>query len=74
MLAVAGAQFCACGASKQQSLLAALGAPLARMEMQIALPALLRRFPTLAPAEDFEDVAFRSFHFIYGLKSLEVNW
>ena len=39
-----------------------------------ALPALLRRFPTLAPAEDFEDVAFRSFHFIYGLKSLEVNW
>ena len=51
-----------------------LGAPLARMEMQIALPALLRRFPTLAPAEDFEDVAFRSFHFIYGLKSLEVNW
>ncbi|WP_348728606.1 cytochrome P450 [uncultured Mycolicibacterium sp.] len=51
-----------------------LGAPLARMEMQIALPALPRRFPTLAPAEDFEDVAFRSFHFIYGLKSLEVNW
>ncbi|GFM19931.1 cytochrome P450 [Mycobacterium sp. PO1] len=51
-----------------------LGAPLARMEMQIALPALLRRFPTLSPAEAFEDVAFRSFHFIYGLKSLEVNW
>ena len=38
------------------------------------LPALLRRFPTLAPAEAFEDVAFRSFHFIYGMKSLEVNW
>jgi len=51
-----------------------LGAPLARMEMQIAFPALLRRFPTLALAEDFDQVAFRSFHFIYGLKSLEVTW
>jgi len=51
-----------------------LGAPLARMEMRIAFPALLRRFPTLALAKDFSDVAFRSFHFIYGLKSLEVTW
>ena len=51
-----------------------LGAPLARMEMRIAFPALLRRFPTLALAEDFADVEFRSFHFIYGLKSLEVSW
>jgi cytochrome P450 len=51
-----------------------LGAPLARMEMQIAFPALLRRFPNLALAEDFADVEFRSFHFIYGLKSLEVVW
>lgn len=51
-----------------------LGAPLARMEMRIAFPALLRRFPTLALAEDFAEVAFRSFHFIYGLKSLEVSW
>jgi cytochrome P450 len=51
-----------------------LGAPLARMEMRIAFPALLRRFPTLALAEDFADVQFRSFHFIYGLKSLEVTW
>ena len=51
-----------------------LGAPLARMEMRIAFPALLRRFPTLALAEDFTHVPFRSFHFIYGLKSLEVAW
>jgi cytochrome P450 len=51
-----------------------LGAPLARMEMRIAFPALLRRFPTLALAEDFTEVPFRSFHFIYGLKSLEVAW
>jgi cytochrome P450 len=51
-----------------------LGAPLARMEMRIAFPALLRRFPALALAEDFADVPFRSFHFIYGLRSLEVMW
>ena len=51
-----------------------LGAPLARMEMRIAFPALLRRFPTLALAETFDDVPFRSFHFIYGLRSLEVDW
>jgi cytochrome P450 len=51
-----------------------LGAPLARMEMRIAFPALLRRFPSLKLAEPFDDVAFRSFHFIYGLQSLEVGW
>lgn len=51
-----------------------LGAPLARMEMAIALPALLRRFPELALAEPFGDVSFRSFHFIYGLNSLHVTW
>jgi cytochrome P450 len=51
-----------------------LGAPLARMEMRIAFPALLRRFPNLALAEDFTDVAFRTWSFIYGLKSLEVSW
>ncbi|MHC9291206.1 cytochrome P450 [Mycobacterium sp. LTG2003] len=51
-----------------------LGAPLARMEMRIAFPALLRRFPALTLAEPFEDVQWRSFHFIYGLKSLAVAW
>lgn len=51
-----------------------LGAPLARMEMRIAWPALFRRFPGLALAEDFQDVEFRSFHFIYGLRSLSVRW
>jgi cytochrome P450 len=51
-----------------------LGAPLARMEMRIAFPALLRRFPTLTLGEPFEDVEFRSFHFIYGLQSLQVGW
>ncbi|MBO0681382.1 cytochrome P450 [Mycolicibacterium sp. S2-37] len=51
-----------------------LGAPLARMEMRIALPALLRRFPNLELAEPFDGVQFRSFHFIYGLRSLAVRW
>jgi cytochrome P450 len=51
-----------------------LGAPLARMEMRTAFPALLRRFPNLVLAENFSDVQFRSFHFIYGLKALEVAW
>ncbi|MGH3580466.1 MAG: cytochrome P450, partial [Mycobacterium sp.] len=51
-----------------------LGAPLARMEMRIAFPALFRRFPGLTLAEDFDDVEFRSFHFIYGLRSLAVRW
>jgi cytochrome P450 len=51
-----------------------LGAPLARMEMRIAFPALLRRFPNLTLAEPFGDVRFRSFHFIYGVHSLQVAW
>jgi cytochrome P450 len=51
-----------------------LGASLARMEMRIAWPALFRRFPNLALAEEFADVDFRSFHFIYGLRSLAVRW
>ena len=50
-----------------------LGAPLARMEMRIAFPALLQRFPelrvTVGPSADF-----RSFHAIYGLASLPVAW
>jgi cytochrome P450 len=51
-----------------------LGAPLARMELRIALPALFRRFPHLALGEDFETVEYRSFHLIYGLRSLAVRW
>ena len=51
-----------------------LGAPLARMEMRLAFPALLRRFPGLRLAEPFDGVDFRSFNFIYGLRSLLVSW
>jgi len=49
-----------------------LGAPLARMEMRIAFPALLRRFPGLRTVS--EEAEFRSFHVVYGLTSLPVAW
>ena len=51
-----------------------IGAPLARLELRIALPALFRRFPHLALAEDFETLKYHSFHLIYGLQSLAVRW
>ena len=51
-----------------------LGAPLARMEMETAFPALLRRFPNLAVAPGHDDAEFRAYHFIYGLHSLPVTW
>ena len=36
-----------------------IGAPSAPMEMRVAFPALFRRFPRLALAEDFETVKYR---------------
>ncbi|MBV8932034.1 MAG: cytochrome P450, partial [Kutzneria sp.] len=51
-----------------------LGAPLARMEMQIAFPALVQRFPALRLAVPLEDVPLRATSFIYGVKALPVTW
>jgi cytochrome P450 len=51
-----------------------LGAPLARMEMRIAFPALLRRFPSLRLAVPVEDVPFRVFSAVFGVESLPVAW
>ena len=51
-----------------------LGAPLARMEMRLAFPALLRRFPHLALDEELTDVPFRELNLIYGAESLKVRW
>jgi cytochrome P450 len=51
-----------------------LGAALARAELRIALPALLRRFPTLALAEPDAPVGFRSFAIVYAVRSLPVTW
>lgn len=49
------------------------GAPLARMELQVALPALFDRFPTLRVADEAE-VEFRQTSIVYGLESLLVTW
>ncbi|MFC5996542.1 cytochrome P450 [Pseudonocardia hispaniensis] len=51
-----------------------LGAPLARMEMTIAFPALLRRFPGLSLAVPFEEIGFRAHHVVFGVHSLPVTW
>lgn len=49
-----------------------LGAPLARMEMRIAFPALFRRFPDLRAVGSGMDA--RIFSAIYGLNTLPVEW
>ncbi|MEU5585018.1 cytochrome P450 [Streptomyces chrestomyceticus] len=52
-----------------------LGAPLARMELRIAFPALLRRFPGLRLAVPPEKVRFRPARSRqYALESLPVEW
>ncbi|MCX2730181.1 cytochrome P450 [Saccharopolyspora sp. NFXS83] len=51
-----------------------IGAPLARMEMRIAFPALLRRFPDLHLAIPDDDVGFATYQAIYGVKELPVAW
>ncbi|ANZ41546.1 cytochrome [Lentzea guizhouensis] len=51
-----------------------LGAPLARLEMRIAFPALLQRFPALSLAIADDDVEFRAMSAVYGVKALPVTW
>ncbi|CAO5189454.1 hypothetical protein FAIPA1_60203 [Frankia sp. AiPs1] len=51
-----------------------LGAPLARLELRIGLPALLRRFPGLALAVPFGAVEFRTNTVVYGLRALPVTF
>jgi cytochrome P450 len=52
-----------------------LGQQLARVEMRVAFPALLNRFPTLRLAVPAEQVALRpELADIYGVKSLPVTW
>ena len=51
-----------------------LGAPLARREMTIAFPALLRRFPSLALAVPFSEVTYRSMAPFHGPSVLPVTW
>jgi cytochrome P450 len=51
-----------------------LGQPLARLELRIAYPALLRRFPRLQAAVPLEEIAFRDQMVVYGVKTLPVSW
>ncbi|WP_308191041.1 cytochrome P450 [Pseudonocardia terrae] len=51
-----------------------LGQQLARAEMAVALPALLRRFPHLRLAVPAEEVPMRSDMVVYGVHSLPVKW
>jgi len=51
-----------------------LGAPLARLELRIAIPALLRRFPGLRLDIAAADVQFRPLTPAYGLRALPVAW
>ncbi|MBV1940428.1 cytochrome P450 [Streptomyces sp. BV286] len=51
-----------------------LGQPLARAELQIALPALLRRLPSLRLAVPLEQIAFRNNTITYGPHRLPVAW
>jgi cytochrome P450 len=51
-----------------------VGVPLARLEMHVAFPALLRRFPKLQLAVPFEDVSYRRSNVTYGVHSLPVAW
>ncbi len=51
-----------------------LGQNLARMELAVALPALLRRFPALALAVPAEEVPLGLDMGVYGVRRLPVTW
>jgi cytochrome P450 len=51
-----------------------LGQPLARLELQVAYPAMLRRFPDLHVAVALEEIRFRDKMAIYGVQALPVSW
>lgn len=51
-----------------------VGAPLARMELRIAFPALLNRFPDLALADPDARPDYRASSVVYGVHSLWVTW
>jgi cytochrome P450 len=51
-----------------------LGQPLARLELQVAYPALLRRFPELRVAVPLEEIRYRDKMVVYGVQALPVSW
>ncbi len=50
-----------------------VGAELARMELRTAYPALLRRFPDIAPATDLDALEYRKLSFVFGVEALPVT-
>jgi cytochrome P450 len=51
-----------------------LGAPLARMELQVVFSTLFRRIPTLRLDAALDDLPFKIDRFVYGVKRLPVAW
>ncbi len=51
-----------------------VGAPLARLELEIALPAVLERFPGLQLAVSVEDLQYKAGAVVHGVRSLPVTW
>jgi hypothetical protein len=51
-----------------------VGQQLARMELQIVLPTLLRRIPTLRLAVPLEELPFKHDTLAYGVYELPVTW
>ncbi|MCX5535921.1 cytochrome P450 [Streptomyces sp. NBC_00006] len=51
-----------------------VGQPLARMELQVIYPTLLRRIPTLRAIDDLDAIPFKYDAIIYGLHALPVTW
>jgi cytochrome P450 len=51
-----------------------LGQQLARVELQVAYPALLGRFPELRVDVPVEDIPFRDQMIVYGVHELPVRW
>jgi cytochrome P450 len=50
-----------------------VGAELARMELRIAYPALVRRFPAMRPAIDPASLSMRRASIVFGLDALPVT-
>ena len=51
-----------------------LGQHLARLELEVAVVALVRRFPDLALAVPFEQLSFKHDKIVYGVDALPVRW
>lgn len=51
-----------------------LGSELARMELRIAYPALLRRFPAVRLDRPLSEISFREYSLVFGVQELPLAW